>query len=488
MGRFFSNIQIKNNRNENKAQFSKKFCKLMENKGYIASTEDDASIAYILAFSQKDSWITLCSAEYESGGESLKKDVQFFSEELKTCCISTTVIDSDFSILEMYNATSSMIDMVIVGAGGDYGFPDGSECRGKRENWESLLVENSTWEKLSEIWSGNHVFTENALSEMAILIGVDPQNIISDYEDLTSRNDENIAMLYFKKKDNKTLTLNAAFKKVFGEALEPLGFKKIKSKHPYFVRVVPGGEIIHVITYTKRGVQNQYYGEFCVFSGVATVFRKSIDLEKSPLNLASPSGQSWITGIESLYALSNISNWENELYQNIAVFSYNLYNGVTIEDAVKQSLGMTKKIVMPILDNVLDIESFINYCIKFKLPISLPLHYENVNFANNWPSAVSNEGLLWVKLNNRNAYLKLQELAVNIELAIIARWIKDGKTGHTQDYYNEYHIKMEERKMHNVIEYDEIFNDHEWIAKAHIELEFRKESNTKTLRSYGLNI
>ena len=42
-------------------------------------------------------------------------------------------------------------------------------------------------------------------------------------------------------------TLNAAFKQIFGEALEPLGFQKIKSKHPYFVRVVEGGEIIHII-------------------------------------------------------------------------------------------------------------------------------------------------------------------------------------------------------------------------------------------------
>jgi len=30
------------------------------------------------------------------------------------------------------------------------------------------------------------------------------------------------------------MTLNAAFKKVFGEALEPLGFKKIKGNYTYF--------------------------------------------------------------------------------------------------------------------------------------------------------------------------------------------------------------------------------------------------------------
>ena len=43
------------------------------------------------------------------------------------------------------------------------------------------------------------------------------------------------------------LTLNAAFKQVLGEALEPLGFVKIKTKHPYYVRAVTD-EIINVVT------------------------------------------------------------------------------------------------------------------------------------------------------------------------------------------------------------------------------------------------
>ena len=34
---------------------------------------------------------------------------------------------------------------------------------------------------------------------------------------------------------------------MFGEVFEPLGFVKVKSRHPYLVRLV-GDEIIHVIT------------------------------------------------------------------------------------------------------------------------------------------------------------------------------------------------------------------------------------------------
>ncbi len=69
------------------------------------------------------------------------------------------------------------------------------------------------------------------------------------------------------------MTLNAAFVKVFGEALEPLGFKKIKSKYPYFVRVVPGGEIIHVVTIiSEHGlIRNEKVFKIC--GGVATIYR-----------------------------------------------------------------------------------------------------------------------------------------------------------------------------------------------------------------------
>ena len=45
--------------------------------------------------------------------------------------------------------------------------------------------------------------------------------------------------------------LNTAFKKVYGELLEPYGFKKLKGRNPYFVRMV-GDEIVHVITCTSR--------------------------------------------------------------------------------------------------------------------------------------------------------------------------------------------------------------------------------------------
>ncbi|HHX58048.1 MAG TPA: hypothetical protein GX710_08540, partial [Clostridiales bacterium] len=146
MGRFFSNIQIKNNL-ENREQFIAELNNAMKKRELIPATEDDASLTYILAFSKNNQWATLCSADYESGGD-VRSDVQWLAEVLKTCCICTSVADSDFSMLELYDSSSIPIDMVVVGNDEDYGVPKDSIYKGKREHWEKHLVSGYTWEQL----------------------------------------------------------------------------------------------------------------------------------------------------------------------------------------------------------------------------------------------------------------------------------------------------------------------------------------------------
>ena len=55
-------------------------------------------------------------------------------------------------------------------------------------------------------------------------------------------------------------TLGTAFKQVYGEALKEYGFKKIKGKYPYYVRLI-GDEIVHVITYAARPKTREGYKE-----------------------------------------------------------------------------------------------------------------------------------------------------------------------------------------------------------------------------------
>lgn len=476
MGRFFSNIQIQNNRNENIEQFKKSFCKSMEKKGYISSTKDDSSLTYMLAFSENNKWITLCSANYESGGESVKSDVQFLAESLKTCCISTSVVDSDFSILEMYNSTSSLTDMVVVGDGSGYGFEDDTEFKGKKEAWELLLTENNTWEQLSEIWNGDYVFTEEALSEMALLLGMDSENVLSEYDDLSNRTDENIVELHFKKKGKKALSLNATFIQMFGEVLEPLGFKKIKGKQPYFVRVVEGGEIIHVIAYRNEDPDHVSEKSFNILGGVATVYRNDIDLTIKPYD-----NKEWLDRNYLLYERLGI-DLGDKFKKSIFKFSYKSDSEESMLFEVKRSLDVTKQIMLPFFDKIVDIDACIRYYYTFD-PSRLNFMYDVEEFANN-PTPYCSESFLLIKTNYRDDGIKRMEHAI----ARTANLIKEGKCGYSQkDFENECE-KRNNFRLQQIAIRDKLLDDPKLNAKVMAMLEQSKTANIEKLKSYGLNI
>jgi hypothetical protein len=363
-------------------------------------------------------------------------------------------VDSDFAILEMYNGTSSLTDMVLVGDGSGYGFEDGTEFKGKKEAWEPLLTENNTWEQLSEIWNGDYVFTEEALSEMAPLLGMDSENILSDYDDLSSRTDKNIVELHFKKADKKkALSLNAAFIQVFGEALEPLGFVKIKSKYPYFVRVVEGGEIIHVITFRNERAGAPNYKAFDILGGVATVYRQKIDLTINPMD-----NLGWLSNVSNFYSKPN-TNFDREFWRIIRKFPYRADDDELLIDTLKYSLELTEKFMLPIFDKATNLNDCIEYFRKFGPSMNL---YNDGNFGNSNPNHYCYEGLLYIKTNN-------QELK--------KKWgkILEEKT-------------IDEAKIKQVSSLYEFFNDPELHAQTLDELERRKKVNTEILRSYGLEI
>jgi len=236
MGNTFSTVQIKNSNSIKPNELLKNY---MEKKGFIIANEEEGQVSYSLIYSAQSDWVMLLSSEYESGG-GVKEDAEGIAKALKTHCIAMSVWDSDFIELELFGSTVRQRDSVIIGQHIAEDFP---APKGNPKLWQPLLTENATWEQLSEIFNSEHTFIEDSLPELAPLIGMDSDIIrkYQRYEDVQS-DKPNILNVYFKKKNvKKSISLNAAFKQVFGEALEPLGFKLIKSKYPYFVRVVEGG-------------------------------------------------------------------------------------------------------------------------------------------------------------------------------------------------------------------------------------------------------
>ncbi len=460
MGRFSKTTQIKNN--TDRAGFISAFNDVMAKRGFVPCSEDEAAKSYLLAFS--DGWVTFTSES---------EDVPQVVKDMNVTSFSVEVVDSDFAILTLNNG-----DTVIFGDGSGYGIEDSP--KGERKFWEPLLADGKTWEQFCKVRDKNEVFVEDALCEAAPILGIDTKYIIADYNELLdmAEDDRNVGMLYFKEKaadkKSKPMTLNAAFVKVFGEALEPLGFKKIKSRYPYFVRVVPGGEIFHIIALDSDvkcclmydGIKYRAYNIKC---GIATIYRNKIDLSQKPNDFT------LLKSLFDIYTEIHPFDLDLKYRSSIMEFDYNPTKQSAIIDSLKKSFEVTQSVALPILDEVTSLEHCVDCFAELKYPC-----FPNVT--------MSNEGLLCTKLFNSDEYRKF-----------IKRFHESAAKAFEYELRNDIGRFTEEEIVKKLMVFEERnaewertccgqFDDSKLQANAPAELEHRKEANRDRLREYGLDL
>jgi hypothetical protein len=266
-------------------------------------------------------------------------------------------------------------------------------------------------------------------------------------------------------------TLNAAFLQIYGEGLAPHGFVKIKGKQPYFVRVVEGGEIIHIITYViepSAAASKEYY----IAGGVATVYRPLIDLTVNPNH-----NSNWFRDNLSIYEKLNPFDYDAEFCRRIYRFHYRK-DEETMLNEVKFSLKVTKEIMLPILDKMTDFEKCIEYDEIIGIDTAI---FDDENFGTDYYSNHYNEGLLLIKTNNQDDFIERKQK----ELDMIEYNKKMGRGPIPSKRVFEL---IEEGRIEQITKRDNIYNNPELYKKALSELEKRKVANTATLRSYGLEL
>ena len=446
MGRFSTTIQIKNN--THRVGFINSFCEVMKKRGFTPCVEDEAALSYALAFSE-GGWVTLVNEDYRDNPKKAQDDLKYLADGLKTSAFSVEVVDSDFAILTLDSG-----DTVIVGDGSGYGIEDPS--RGNRKYWEPIFANGRTWEQFSDIVEKSSTFVEDTLSELAVILGISSELICADNSELSYNG--NVVQLYFKKTEAKAkpMTLKAGFKKVFGEALEPLGFKLIKSKYPYFVRVVPGGEIIHIITYAEMWCPYHGRKEFDILSGIATVYRYKIDL-----NLPSKINANWLRSISKFYSRTTPeSEYDDEYRKSIFSFQVEEDSESSLYNALNYTLELTKKYILPQLNTAVDLKSSLIYLKRLRQSTDTCNFDSELNFAGAGNAA---EGFLYVKTDDEEFKTLLKN--------IIDGTVPSGEEGRQ--------IAAEKLKFIN----DPVIHE-----KVLLELERRKAENTEILKSYGLSL
>ncbi|MBR1749831.1 MAG: hypothetical protein IJ740_02965 [Ruminococcus sp.] len=470
MGRFFSTIQIKNN--GSREQFINSFYNIMKKRNLVTCSEDEASISYILAFSESGEWVTLTSEAYRDSPKQAKDDAKQTAAEMKTSCFSIDVVDSDWANIELYTGTD-IHDTVIVGRSE---FPD-EPPKGRREYWEQLLVPGKTWEQLSEIWNKNEVFVEDTLCEAAAMLGIEPEYMVSEYNDFNYSvdKDKNVIPLFFKKKitavngGEKKLTMNAAFKQVFGEALEPMGFVKAKTKYPYYIRFVDNS-FIQII-----GLKKEKENIFNITAGIATIYRPEIDLNCSPrMNC------NWLIGVSEIYQRCHLYDHDKQYRNSIMHFGFRSFENENIINAFKIALGEVEKWVLPEFEKVQTLHDVIDYLIAVYFP-GLDVFGPDVQF---YRHVNDRDGLFCFELDDP---YEIADRRAENAFKQISYEAQNNKKFTEADYTK----LCEEIKQHNKERKEfigNILNNKDLYDETMAEINHRKEKNIEILRSYGLKI
>lgn len=372
MGRFFTSTQIYNPGQPDRDGFKAYFCEKMKNEGYQVCEADGAELSYVLAFADNCKWVTITSEEYETDNRIAKADAARFAKILKTTCVNTVVGDSDYAVLDLYDESGKKADSLILGRADDY-FGDNIPQPAEKL-WSQFLSSGSTWEQVIKVINTEDVFVEESLAKLAPLISMDTDNITFSTED--EFNGLNTVFLCFKEartsitmtKNGKIVdkvppkpTLNTAFKQIIGKALEPYGFKVIKGRHPYIVRVI-NNEILHIITFRPEHPEYPKDKAFGIMGGIATIYRKKITLDLSPKQ-----NHEWLSYMFDFYE-ALVAESDDNVYGQLFKSCYYSESSESLISVLNNGAENLIKYVLPVMDNINDIDSCLDYMQKFKKP------------------------------------------------------------------------------------------------------------------------
>ena len=465
MGRFFTSTQILNEEKLNKDAFLKKYCEKMKKEGYVQCETDEGEISYSFAFSDNADckWVTMSSESYGEGNSKAESDTARIAKMLGTTCINTVVIDSDCAILNLYDKKGNKVDMLVMGRADDYLGKYISDP--ERKVWESLIGEEYKWEEFIEVIKKDYIFIEEGLTCLSETIGTSESLF-----DEVSLSDN---LLAFKKEaqKEKKLTANAAFKQIFGELLEPMGFIFAKkTKTPCFLRAVGNGDVVHVIKFLDNN------GRLALRSGILTVYRQSIDLNDKTYD------NNWLPMIRKYYFYYNEYICGNDYHSYNIQIEYHKNNTESIVWAVKKLLDETKKWVIPVLEKVNSLFDKVAYDIAFGRS---PEYFAVCDIPGKNGQNSYADGAFLFDLDDPYLILEVEKKIFTDQ---IENEYKKSNGEMTKEMYEEELEAINEHctEIKEFIDY--IKNNDYYYLQTKNEINKRKEQNTNILRQYGLNI
>ena len=247
------------------------------------------------------------------------------------------------------------------------------------------------------------------------------------------------------------MTFNTAFKHVYAEKLAPYGFRKIKGRRPYLVRMV-GDEILQAVSYADAGTSVRPYKDFNVVWGVATVYRPKINLEGNPRY------EIWMKNY-----VGDASGNPTFQYRDDSTLKPGLHyrvggNDVDMMEELERSAEAVIQNALPRMDQVKTLKD----CMEILGAISFYVYDLDFEY-----ECDEKEGMLNYKLYTLE---KFEE-----------RWRKSVER--IESRYKEKHAQLMKEQVAIFRKYTE---DERYHQKVLEEMERRKAANQAILRGYGL--
>ncbi|MDE6732168.1 MAG: hypothetical protein K2J77_04755 [Oscillospiraceae bacterium] len=461
MGKFFTALHVKA---DSRDGFVNAFEQLMKKDGYVPCPEDEAAVSYAAAFSE-GGWVTLSNGD-DSVGELTKLSAKI-ARDMKTSCFTVEAVDSDFAILELH-APSGRTSRVVVGDGEGYGVEKAPILI---DDWRPLF-QNGGVEEFIAVIGQNSTFVEDDLAEIGGLLGISSYAMTADYDELSGNG--GVLELSFKKAAEKKLTLNAAFVKVFGEGLEPLGFKRLKNlenKYPYFVRVV-NGDILHAVSYRQTTSPKTGYKEFEVCCGVVTLYRRKINFTVEPQMLLTNTSHLYSYAVEGGKIDPSVKKPQ----------SYYLCNATDSEEMLRKLeivFNDTMGILLNYIDKITDLDACVEYFYNTERGI-MHLYPFDEFITSRYTS--KSEALLLVKTRNMDDGVeRLKNIYKDSDFSFLGPRA-------TQEDIEKYLKKREDFRAQQYAYRLEMINDPELNKRVLAEMERCKANNIELLKSYGVII
>lgn len=274
-------------------------------------------------------------------------------------------------------------------------------------------------------------------------------------------------------------------KKVYEEELKPMGYVKTKSKYPYYVKMLTP-EIFATISIEKeknfsmrfKGNVGQLmtgYGEFRVYCGIGTVYRREIDFDRDVED-----NEYWLSDIKEIYYNDNIDSY-GKGYPDELYFYYKQDDKESIIDIAKRSIDVIREYAFDKFEKIDSLEKVIKYFEKyhFSLLYMGEDHEPGFDYCE-----VLDEGIVNILINNHDNYSDLY----NHEREKYFYMANSPITGLTMEDHERFCKLLAEEINGMISSRDKVFDDSEIYENVLRELEIRKNKNTGILKSFGITL